>query len=164
MRRPSLALVLALAGPLAACSHYRIVVADPPPLDALADPPDGLGQICVLRPHSLGALLTVPVRDSGLLVGATRGPSYFCYLAHPGPHHVTSKTDRERAVDVAVRAGETVFLQQQIRIGADRFFRIAPADVPARLERCDYSLLVEAPGEELGSEAPAAPSVAAAVP
>jgi hypothetical protein len=155
MRRVILSLSLALCGSAAGCSHYRIVTADPPPLDALAAPPDGLGQICVLRPHSIGALLTGPVRDNGLLVGATRGPSYFCYLAHPGPHRVTSRTDYDRTVAVGVQPGETVFLQQQVRIGADRFFRISAADAPALLQRCDYSLLIESDGEEPAAEAPA---------
>jgi hypothetical protein len=144
------------ASALPACTHYRVVTADPPPLDALSAPPEGLGQICILRPHSIGLLLTAPVRDNGLLVGATRGPSYFCYLAHPGAHRVSSKTDSERTVDVAVRPGETHYLEQQIRMGGDRFFRIAATDVPAKLERCDYSLLIEAPGEELAIEAPPA--------
>jgi hypothetical protein len=139
----------------AACSPYRVIVPDPPPLDALTEPPEGLGQICVLRPHSIGVLLTSPVRDNGLLVGATRGPSYFCYLAHPGPHRITAKTDGERAVSVAVQPGETIFLHQQIRIGADRFFRIDAKEAPALLERCEYSLLVDARGEELAVEAPA---------
>ena len=155
MRRVLTILSVAVGTSLAGCSHSRVVTADPPPLDALGAPPDGLAQICVLRPHSLGALLTGPVRDNGLLMGATRGPSYFCYLAHPGPHRVTSHTDRDRTLAVLLRPGETLFLQQQVRIGADRFFPIPAAEAAALLARCDYSLLIDTDGEEPAPEAPA---------
>lgn len=150
--------VLAASG----CSGLRVVMSDAPPLpiDPLASPPDGpngLGQVCVIRPHSIGALLTIPVRDNGLLVGATQGPSYFCYFAQPGLHRITMQLSGELAVDAQVDSGRTLYLHQHIRIGADRFYPISAEAARPMLERCDYSQLVEAHAEELLAEAPARP-------
>ena len=151
----SLFAVLAASG----CAGLRVVTSDAPPLpiDPLASPPDGLGQVCVIRPHSIGALLTIPVRDNGTLVGATQGPSYFCYFAQPGLHRITMQLSGELAVDAQVDSGRTLYLHQHIRVGADRFYPISLEAARPMLERCDYSQLVEAPGEELLAEAPARP-------
>jgi hypothetical protein len=43
----------------------------------------------VLRPQWIAAAVTAPVHDNGRLVGATRGPTYFCYAAQPGHHVIT---------------------------------------------------------------------------
>mgnify|MGYP002145592546 CR=1 FL=1 len=61
----------------------------------------------------------------------------------------------DRTLAVLLRPGETLFLQQQVRIGADRFFPIPAAEAAALLARCDYSLLIDTDGEEPAPEAPA---------
>jgi hypothetical protein len=85
---------------LVACTPLRLVTPDEPPVDAFSEAPYGWGKICVLRPHSLGFALMAPIRDNGQLVGATRGPSYFCYLVPPGPHRVTAHVGRTAAAEV----------------------------------------------------------------
>lgn len=127
----------------ASCSHYHLTNPDPPPIDALADPPYGMGQICVLRPHSVGALITFVVRDNGQLVGATRGPSYFCYHVAPGPHQVTSDSGTIAAVDLSVAPGGRYYLHQIVRIGPDGLALVDELQAAQQLERCEYRLLTD---------------------
>lgn len=139
----ALGVLLFLLLSMGGCAHYRITAPDPPPLDALGEPPYGLGQICVLRPHSLGALVTIPVRDNGHLVGATRGPSYFCYLVQPGFHDVTSDSGNVARLGLNIAPGARLYLQQVINVGPDELIALDEERAAALLPRCDYSQLVE---------------------
>lgn len=142
---------------VSACSPYRVIITGAPPQDAQTTPPEGMGLICILRPHSIGSALTAPVYDNGLLIGATKGPSYFCYAAQVGVHLVTSHTAPTRTLAVTVAGGETLYLHQELRIGADRLSVVSTATARQMLERCDYSLLTFAPHEDIAAEAPATP-------
>jgi hypothetical protein len=133
----------------AACSSYRLASPDPPPIDALGEPPYGLGQICIVRPHSIGALVTFVVSDNGALVGATRGPSYFCYYALPGRHHITSKSGNIAAVDLEVMMGSRHFLEQRVRIGPDELTILDEAAAQRALSRCEYRALIDPPPQQL---------------
>ena len=128
---------------LTGCVHYRIVTPQTPPVDAFADPPYGLGQICLLRPHSLGALVTFVVHDNGMLVGATRGPGYFCYHVQPGLHQITSDSGNVAAVSLAVNAGGRYYLHQVVRIGPDELTAIDEQQAMQLLPRCEYQILVD---------------------
>lgn len=146
----SVGILLFLLLTMGGCVHYRLTTPDPPPIDAFAEPPYGAGQICILRPHSLGALLTIPVHDNGHLVGATRGPSYFCYLVQPGFHDVTSKSGNVARLGLSVSPGARIYLQQEINIGADELVPLDEERAAALLPRCEYSQLVEpAPADPL---------------
>lgn len=148
---------LLLVSWLSACSPYRVIVTHSPPADVQIVPPEGMGLICILRPHSIGWARTVPVYDNGLLLGATKGPSYFCYVAQAGTHLVDSRSAPNRRLAVTVTAGETRYLHQALRIGADRLSVVSEATAQQMLERCDYSLLTFAPSQDIAAEAPAAP-------
>lgn len=154
-RRTSQCILLLLLSWLAACSPFRVMVTGTPPQDAQIVPPEGMGLICILRPHSIGLALTVPVYDNGLLVGATRGPSYFCYPAQAGTHIVNSHTAPPRTLEVTVVGGETLYLHQELRVGADRLSVVSASTAQHMLERCDYSLLTVAPQQDIAAEAPA---------
>ena len=90
--RPWSAVVL--AGPLllTACSPYQI---GPPPADPLAVTRpftpyiDGMATVCVIRTARIALAVTFVVHDNDLLVGATRGPTWFCWRAEPGHHRIT---------------------------------------------------------------------------
>ena len=77
---------------LAACSPYQI---GPPPADPLAVTRpftpylDGMATVCVIRTSRLAVAVTFVVHDNDLLVGATRGPTWFCWRAEPGHHRIT---------------------------------------------------------------------------
>jgi hypothetical protein len=141
LRRPLGWLVLAPL--LLGCSPLRLVTPDEPPVDAFGEAPYGWGKVCVLRPHSLGFALTAPVRDNGQLVGATRGPSYFCYLVPPGPHRISAQTDEEPAVELSVREGERYYLHHEIRLGSDRLAVADEGWAREAIDRCEYRLLAQ---------------------
>lgn len=169
---PRSALLLLLGA--AACSAYEHRALDRPP-DELAAPPPDAATICVYRPHRLAALVPAVVHDNGRLVGVTRGPSYFCYLAEPGRHTLVTRygddidaefgTDDIRAATVDVAAGERHYLHHDVT----GILRIATVWQPdgARAERaitgCTYLALRGVPPGESplspGERAPAAPDV-----
>jgi hypothetical protein len=66
-----------------ACSPYTLVTTQPT-LPALAYNSSNLGTVCVFRSSPFARLVTFAIHDNSQLVGATRGDSYFCYLAEPG--------------------------------------------------------------------------------
>ena len=142
-------LLLSLSISMGGCAHYRLTAPESPPLDAFGEPPYGTGQICVLRPHSLGALVTIAVRDNGSLVGATRGPSYFCYLVQPGLHDVTSDSGNVARLSVPVAPGARIYLQQVINIGPDELIPLDEERAAALLPRCEYSQLIEPAPQDL---------------
>jgi len=78
-------LVLALS----ACGSYETRVVT---LTSYPGPTDQNGVVCIVRGEDDGAAEPpVPVWDNGVLVGATRSGSHFCYLAARGHHVITSE-------------------------------------------------------------------------
>jgi hypothetical protein len=81
---------------LAACSPYSL--GSPPADPELATRPftpylDGMASVCVIRTARLALAVTVVVHDNDVLVGATRGASYFCYRAQPGRHRIVMASE-----------------------------------------------------------------------
>lgn len=58
--------------------------------------------------------MTFPTRDNGALVGATSGPTYFCYRAEPGEHEIVVEADNQETARLAAEAGKTYFLEQHV--------------------------------------------------
>jgi hypothetical protein len=122
-----------------------------PPVDAFAATRES-GQVCVLRPHWLAFAATAVVHDNGQLVGATRGPTYFCYPSQPGHHVITSSADTDEQATVEIEPGKRYYLHQIV----DNIFgvvrtRLAWIDeVEARdlIPKCGYRVLVGVPGNE----------------
>lgn len=67
-----------------------------------------------MRTSVLAAAVTFPTRDNGVLVGATRGPTHFCYLAEPGEHVVTIGADATETATITAEAGRTYVLEQEV--------------------------------------------------
>lgn len=134
-------------------------------------------QVCVVRPvlpaapPSAATRATVLLRDDGHLVGTTRGPSYLCWDAHPGPHHVTLESPpapgnpgpvaQPSAIDVTLFAGHRVFLRQSART----IDVVSEPDARALLADLRFAGLEAPPGEAPlavaaveGEEAPARPA------
>jgi len=128
---------------LAGCSPLRVVKSDAPPFDAREGPPLGAVEICVVRPHSLGFATTLPVRDGGVLVGATRGPSYFCYRAAPGRHRLVSGGG---SLTLDVTPGQRQFVHQAML--PRRLVAVDAARGQAMLARCAYLLVADAPDDD----------------
>jgi hypothetical protein len=139
-------LVPAFTGLLvAACAGYEVQPA--PPLTQPA--PAGAAKVCIVRIGSDGALSTFPVRDNGVLVGATVGGSCFCYFAAEGRHELEARSDGYDTIEIEVKRGADVYLVQAAR-GAVGIVR-APLSVltadegKAAMKTCQYSVLTQVP-------------------
>ncbi|PCC74942.1 hypothetical protein [Nannocystis exedens] len=108
---------------VAACTSYSIRPrAVPPP--GFAELPADTAQICVYRPHKVALLVPAVVQDNGTVVGMTRGPSYFCYLAEPGHHSIVTRygddvdarlgTDDSTQATIVVVSGERYYLHHDV--------------------------------------------------
>jgi hypothetical protein len=151
--RPALFLVL-----LAACSQYKLREPEKPPLDPLGAPPPTSARVCTVRTSVLAAAVTFPTRDNGILVGATRGPGHFCWLAEPGDHEITIETDHVDSATLHAEAGKAYWLKQ----GVSNMLGIVTCDpqwidwteAQKALADTPYEVLSGVPGEEKLPEQP----------
>jgi hypothetical protein len=147
-----------------------------------------VSQICVIRPVLPSALprATYVLRDDGRLVGWTRGPSYLCWDAHPGPHHLTSgaspdapgKPAAPAAIDVTLVNGRRSFVRQsstaldllpepdaRAALADLRFANLeaSPGEAPLAVAAVDGQEAATHPGDD-GGRAPNPPGVPVAPP
>lgn len=155
-RRSRVALAFALL--LGGCLRSDLIYPDLPPVDPLAAPVYGMAQVCVVRPHTWAMARTSLFHDNGNLVGATRGPSYFCYAAQPGVHRLEVLDDSPRSgVEFPVAAGQRLFFHHWVGLAHDRLSLMTEAEAPELLDKCEYSQLLDTPQRLLTADAPARP-------
>ncbi len=115
---------------LAGCSAYSVRVgAAPASVDSAKE--SGLARLCVVRKTAIGAALTTPIRDNGLVVGATEGPSWFCWHAGPGLHTLTTEVSDAPALELDVLAGEERLIEHRVNIGQDELIDLGDAEPSA---------------------------------
>lgn len=79
-----------------------------------------LATICVLRPHTFGALALFLHLDNGRMVGATQGKQvYFCYRAEPGWHRLLARSDNDATLPLRAYAGQVHFVELKVNMGPD---------------------------------------------
>jgi hypothetical protein len=115
---------IGLALTLTACSSYAIRTTSATDVHLEVLPPPGLGLVCAVRPHIGAWLVPFVFRDNGNLVGGTRGPSYFCYLAEPGEHVIVAEggddsdrmfgTTTHDSAKITIVPGRRYFLHQTL--------------------------------------------------
>jgi hypothetical protein len=165
MNRTLLVAVAVVTPLVAACSGYRLARPTALPIDGRGGPPPGLAQVCVVRPHWIAAAVTLPVHDNGTLVGATRGPSYFCYFAEPGVHVIASEDAESgdlvgaQTVSVELAEGARYFLHQRVHPFGHRIEWVDPLMGEQMMDRAGYRVIARAPD---GEQAPAQPPIAPA--
>lgn len=150
MRTLALAAVLAGCAVVSACapsaSHVAHAVAELGPV------PAGSAQVCVVRPAPLAAQVSMPVRDNGRLVGATRGTTYFCYLAASGTHQITSADDDTGPTFLRAQTGARYWLHQDVvELAGDVHAHldwIEEATALEMLDACEARVRVAVPGHE----------------
>lgn len=143
---------------LGGCIRSDLLFPDLAPIDPLAAPIYGMAQICVVRPHTWAMARTMFFHDNGNVVGATRGPSYFCYAAQPGLHRLeVIDGTPPPAVEFPVVAGQRLFFHNRVGLGHDRLTLMTEAEAPELLDKCEYSQLLDTPQRLVISEAPARP-------
>lgn len=148
--------VLALGG----CAHADdtfVPTAEPGALSRTT------AEVCVVRPQTAAREVSMPVRDNGRLVGATRGTTFFCYLASAGEHQITSVDDDTGPTLLHARAGARYWLHQEVsEIGGAIHAHLDWVDeATARelVDACEARVRVAVPGHE---DEPAALPVAPA--
>jgi hypothetical protein len=156
MKAPLVFVVIAVALGLlvgVGCSSYRLAEPRTVPIEAFGAPPQAMAQVCVFRPSNMALAVTFVVKDNGKLVGATRGPTYFCYFATPGAHTITSDSEDDvMAAQLDAKAGQRYFLEQ----GVDNVFGfvkspltwVEASEAREHLGLCDYNVLVGVPGKD----------------
>lgn len=114
--------------------------------------PSGVAQVCVVRPDALAAHLSMPIRDNGRLVGATRGTTFFCYLARTGEHQITSSDDDTGPMLLRARAGMRYFIHQDVtELGGAVHAHLDWVDDATALEMvdaCEARVRVAVPGHD----------------
>jgi hypothetical protein len=167
IRASGATMTLAILLPLVvACSPYTLVTTQPTlPVSGFTSP--NLGTVCVIRSSPFARLVTFAIHDNAQLVGATRGDSYFCYLAEPGTHTIVSDTadsvDTPGALTLEVAPSGRYWVRQDHR---NRFGSIASelevmseAAATALVASCEYKILARVPsGERLPEPVPLATS------
>ena len=153
------AAALGAAVALGGCIRSDLIYPDLPPIDPLATPVYGMGQICVVRPHTWAMARTVLIEDNGHLVGATRGPSYFCYAAQIGAHTIDALDGTPKTgLDIKVAAGQRVFIHHRVGLYGDRLNVESEAQAVELLDKCDYGQLADSPARAVYSESLALPA------
>lgn len=84
-------------------------------------PAHGMAMVYVVRPSNLGGLFRYNVfvddqKDTSE-VGYTRGEQYIYFEVTPGRHKISSKADNWAETDISAKAGETLFLYQEVKMG-----------------------------------------------
>lgn len=145
-----------------ACTSYKL--AEPTaPLQPWSPAPGGLATVCVVRTSVLALAVAFPTRDNGMLVGATRGPSRFCYYAEPGEHEIEIESDSKDTAHLVAEPEGRYFLKLEVDNIAG-WVRSRPVWEREDIAREDfdssiYQVLVGVPGsEKLPAEVPIAPA------
>ncbi len=140
---------LALAG----CFHGSARAHGPSATVADLGPvPSGAAQVCVVRPDPLASSVSMPVRDNGRLVGATRGTTFFCYLARVGEHQITSVHDDTGPMLLRAESGARYWLHQDVSELAGAVHAhldwVEESTGLEMLEGCDARVHVSVPGHD----------------
>ena len=114
--------------------------------------PTGAAQVCVMRPDAFASHVSMSIRDNGRLVGATRGKTFFCYLARTGEHQITSSDDDTGPLLLRAQAGTRYFLHQDAtELGGAVHAHLDWVDEPEALEMldaCEARVRVAVPGHD----------------
>jgi len=154
-------MTMGLAGVLAsACTRYEIAPRDTAPPRTFDALPPNVGQICVVRPHNVALLVPAVVRDNRQLVGMTKGPSWFCWLAEPGIHKIMTRygddideslgTDEITDAAILVEAGGRYYLHHDVSkiLTISVRWILDTAEANAMIAECEWVDLVDAPPGE----------------
>lgn len=152
-----------------ACTPYSVAHTNTPPVAAFGPSPAGVGTVCVIRPAVLAGAVTLVVHDNEQLVGATKGASYFCYVAAPGHHQLVSdtfdSTDRPGRFTLAVSAGQRYWVYQDHdnHFGSitSKLSTVDEARARDLIASCEYAVVTDVPAHEhVPAEVPFAPPAA----
>jgi hypothetical protein len=106
-----------LAFTAAACSAYRIAEPRGEVLHPFAPIPEDFARVCMIRTSHLAQAVAFTTLDNGALVGATKGPTFFCYKAEPGEHTLRIEADEPTTVKLHAEGGKSYYLHEKVPFG-----------------------------------------------
>lgn len=86
----------------------------------LAEPEAGKALVYVVRPTSMGYAIKSFFMVDDAIAGINRGSSYFFVQVDPGKRIFWSKSENVDALELAVEAGKTYYIQQHVQVGGFR--------------------------------------------
>jgi len=133
----------------AACSSYRISEPRAEVLHPFAPIPEEFARVCVIRTSRLAQAVAFPTHDNGVLVGATKGPTFFCYKAEPGEHTLLIQADSSTTVQLTAAGGKSYYLHQKVPFGFTMKCEAAWVTEPearALVDDSSYEIVTQGPG------------------
>jgi hypothetical protein len=134
------------------CTSWHLAEPTGPQVAPFGPAAPAVATVCVVRTSILAQAVVFPTHDNGVLVGATRGPTYFCYLAEPGAHTIDIEADEDAQATLMVAAGGRYFLHEEVDniLGYVKCRAVWVTEEAARalVADSDYQVLSGVPGEE----------------
>ena len=152
---------------LAACSPYSVATTTPP-IAPFGPSPGEAAQVCVVRPSAWAAGVTFVVHDNQQLVGATRGESYFCYIAAPGHHDIvsdtfdSSDTPGRASIELAPNQRYWLYQDHDNNFGSitSKLSWIDEREAKEMVASCEYKVVTATPAHEpLPAPVPFVPAI-----
>jgi hypothetical protein len=83
-------------------------------LHPFAPIPTDFARVCMIRTSRLAQAVPFVTLDNGALVGATKGPTFFCYKAEPGEHTLRIEADEATTVKLHAEGGRSYYLHEKV--------------------------------------------------
>lgn len=116
-----IALVLALLGGCASLPSPDVMRAETAGFQLPKLPEPDKAMVYVVPPSGLGGLVRFNVfvddQEAASEVGWTRASQYIYFNVAPGAHRIYSKAENWAETEIAVKAGDVVFIQQEPGMG-----------------------------------------------
>jgi hypothetical protein len=81
-------------------------------------PPAGKAQVFIFRDSAMGFALQMEVFIDEQSIGKTWAKSFLYAVLEPGHHILLSKSENKATIELDAQAGQTYFVQQQVKMGA----------------------------------------------
>lgn len=81
-------------------------------------PPAGKAQVFIFRDSAFGFAIQMEVFINDVSIGKTWAKSFLYGVLEPGHHTLMSKSENKAILELDVQAGQTYFVQQQVKMGA----------------------------------------------
>jgi hypothetical protein len=140
-----------LAVTAAACSAYRISEPRAEVLHPFAPIPTDFARVCVIRTSRLAQAVAFPTLDNGTLVGATKGPTFFCYKAEPGEHTLRFQADEPTVETLHAEGGRSYYLHETIPFAfvmRCKVTWVTEANARDLVDDSSYEVITETPASE----------------
>ena len=119
-------------------------------------PSEGKALVVVVRPAKIGYAIKSFFFADATPLGINKGTSYFFAHVDPGTHVFWSKSENVDALELAVEAGKTYYIQQHVQMGGFRArtkLEVLPEEEgKALLEKCSRYASMTARGRTRAEE------------